>query len=46
MEEPKYDKCVICGAETPYTQYTHIDARLNYVEGCGQLCNECAKKQD
>jgi len=42
----EFDKCVICGAQTPYTKDTHIDQRLNYIEGCGQLCSECAKKVD
>jgi hypothetical protein len=34
----EYDKCVICGKDTPYTKDTHIDVRVNYVEGAGQLC--------
>ena len=32
------DKCVICGAETPYEFETHIDYRIGYVEGVGQTC--------
>lgn len=32
------DKCVICGAETPYEFETHIDYRHGYVEGVGQTC--------
>ena len=46
MEKPEFDKCVICGAETPYTKDTHIDARENYVECLGQLCKVCANKKD
>jgi len=41
-----YDKCVICGKETPYLRSTHIDLRTGYVEGGGQGCyqpNECNK---
>ena len=41
-----YDKCVICGKETPYLKSTHIDLRTGYVEGGGQGCyqpNECNK---
>jgi hypothetical protein len=41
-----YDKCVICGKETPYLRSTHIDLRVGYVEGGGQGCyqpNECNK---
>jgi hypothetical protein len=37
----QYDKCVICGQETPYTISTHIDMRFFYVEGVGQLCSKC-----
>lgn len=37
----KKDKCVLCGKETPYTKNVHIDLRKCYVEGCGQLCEEC-----
>jgi len=48
FEEPFYgdknEKCVNCGGETPYTINTHIDFRLYYVEGSGQLCKECHKK--
>lgn len=40
----KFDKCVVCGKETPYTRSTHIDLREGYIEGGGQGCyqpNEC-----
>lgn len=42
----EYDKCVICGKETPYLRSTHIDLRVGYVEGGGQGCfqpNQCDK---
>lgn len=35
------EKCVICGAETPYTIHDHVDLRYWYVEGAGQLCKSC-----
>ena len=38
------DKCVLCGKETQYSKSTHIDSRHNYIEGCGQLCDDCGKK--
>lgn len=41
-----FDKCVICGKETPYLKSTHIDMRVGYVEGGGQGCfqpNNCDK---
>jgi hypothetical protein len=34
----EYDKCVICGKLSPYTKETHIDLRINYIEGGGQGC--------
>ena len=45
-ENLQYDKCVICGKETPYLRSTHIDLREGYVEGGGQGCyqpNICEK---
>ena len=41
-----FDKCVICGKETPYLKSTHINMRVGYVEGGGQGCyqpNICDK---
>tara|TARA_B100000315_G_scaffold118108_1_gene108309 strand:- start:50 stop:235 length:186 start_codon:yes stop_codon:yes gene_type:complete len=35
------DKCVNCKKETLYDKETHIDFRLGYVEGAGQLCLDC-----
>jgi len=35
------DHCVICGVETPYDYETHIDMRIGYIEGAGQLCKTC-----
>ena len=35
------DRCVLCGAETPYDVTTHVDNRYGYIEGAGQLCKEC-----
>ena len=43
-EEIKTEKCINCGAETDVPIDQHIDLRKNYVEGAGQLCDECAKK--
>ena len=46
MENNKIEteKCVLCGAETNVPVDLHIDLRKNYVEGVGQLCDDCAKK--
>jgi hypothetical protein len=35
------DKCVLCGVETLYERTDHVDFRLGYVEGAGQLCLDC-----
>lgn len=36
--------CVLCGAETPYKFYEHVDMRNGYIDGCGQLCEKCYNK--
>ena len=33
--------CVRCNQPTPYDQSTPITLRLYYVEGSGQLCQDC-----
>ena len=38
------DKCVNCKRETLYSKETHVDFRLGYVEGAGQLCLDCYGK--
>ena len=38
------DKCVSCGTETLYDKEHHIDFRIGYVEGAGQLCLDCYGK--
>ena len=35
------DRCVTCDKETLYDNETHIDFRIGYVEGVGQLCLDC-----
>ena len=37
----KHDKCTVCGKETEYDEFDHIDFRNFYVEGAGQLCCQC-----
>ena len=39
--EVEYDKCIICGKDTPFTKDIHIDHRLWYIEGAGQCCRDC-----
>lgn len=38
------EECVLCGKTTIYPIDTHIDYRMDYVEGVGQLCHECYDK--
>lgn len=43
-KQNEYDKCVICGKETPYLRSTHVDMRYYYIQGSGQLCEDCYNK--
>jgi hypothetical protein len=46
LKNNSYDKCIICGKETPYLKSTHLNDRVGYVEGSGQGCyqpNTCDK---
>lgn len=38
------DKCVLCSEETIYPKDMHIDYRMYYVEGAGQVCKSCYEK--
>ena len=38
------DKCVKCGEITMYEKNVHIDRRMGYIEGAGQLCVSCDKE--
>jgi len=35
------DKCVSCGVDSLYEEWEHIDNRIGYIEGSGQLCLDC-----
>jgi len=37
------EKCIVCGKATTYTKDTPISERAGYVEGGGQLCQDCYK---
>lgn len=41
----EFERCIICGKLTCVPISMPIDWRENYEVGCGQLCAECAKKQ-
>ena len=38
------DKCVCCHAKTLFDKDDHIDTRIGYIEGAGQLCLDCFGK--
>lgn len=44
--ENPIDKCILCGEDTPYHFNDHIDMRVGYVEGAGQLCTKCLNKDE
>jgi hypothetical protein len=37
----EFEHCILCGVETSVKIGTHIDMRIGYVEGAGQLCPSC-----
>ena len=37
----EYDLCIVCEENTWVRHDEPVDNRLHYVEGCGQLCQEC-----
>ena len=36
--------CIRCGRPTPYDIHTPISSRLYYIDGSGQLCEDCWKR--
>jgi hypothetical protein len=36
--------CVMCGSRTNIDINTHVDMRIGYIEGMGQLCTDCYMK--
>ena len=46
FEDPRemYDKCMLCGEKTMYKKTDHVDKRMGYIEGAGQLCVSCDRK--
>ena len=33
--------CIMCGAKTNVPVSKHVDYRIGYIEGAGQLCPDC-----
>ena len=38
------DRCVSCAVETQYDVSENINNRLYYVDGAGQLCEDCYER--
>lgn len=45
MEKPnnktQKEPCVSCGLNTHINKNTNVDHRMYYIDGAGQLCQEC-----
>lgn len=41
--DDEQERCVMCNGITPYNKSTHIDMRVGYTAGVGQLCGTCVK---
>ena len=44
--DKEYDMCVSCGTPTSYKKTDNIVYRHGYIEGAGQLCLECAQRDN
>lgn len=44
VSENGKDLCISCEGETKYSHDTSIEYRDYYVEGAGQLCEDCHNK--
>ena len=40
----EFDLCVLCGEKTRWKKTDHVDKRMGYIEGAGQLCGSCDRK--
>lgn len=41
VPDDKFEICVVCNKRTNILVDTHIDYRIGYIEGLGQLCHDC-----
>ncbi len=44
MTNKKTEICVNCGGATQYAPNEHVDIRIGYVDGAGQMCRSCWTK--
>ena len=40
------DNCVMCNKATEYAQHVHVNKRIGYIQGAGQLCIDCNKEMN
>ena len=45
-EENEIEICVSCGAETSFKKGDNVTFRQDYIEGAGQLCPECGRRNN
>ena len=45
-EENEIEICISCGKETKYKKGDDVTYRHNYIEGAGQLCLECGRRNN
>ena len=46
FEEEGFETCISCGKLTNVKTTDNIEYRPGYIEGAGQLCLECAKRDN
>ena len=45
-EENEIEICISCGKETNHKKSDDVTHRHNYIEGAGQLCPECGRRNN
>jgi len=45
-KENEIEICVSCGKETKYKKDDNVTYRQDYIEGAGQLCLECGRRNN
>ena len=45
-EENEIEICICCGKETNHKKSDDVTYRHNYIEGAGQLCLECGRRNN
>ena len=45
-EENEIEICISCGKETKYKKGDNVTYRQDYIEGAGQLCLDCGRRNN